>query len=314
MNDPADTVLAEAARLRSLGMSPIPIVRWKGHCPEPYGAYREGGMPPSVFEGIVRRKAAHGIQCFTSAAWGIVADLDGYEGVRKWDSWARRLGCPPTWETITPSGGVQKWFDVPGDVAWVPKVHLWRGEGHQGVEILGDGAQARCWPSYKILEGRKVPYVWDADRRPGRIPRATLPRWALDLALALRPPGSASPDLEVAPIPPPRPRPVGPRRLPEWSDVRDGIDPPEKVRLARAWGLRFRSSAPNAGGWMRCHSVFREDREASAMFCPRTGGYWEDGLGVRNFFWLALQLGAYPDFPTALADLAPLAGYDRRIA
>lgn len=317
MTDPKAACIEEARRLRRVGLSPIPIVRRIGHCPASYAEDRRAvGMPAAKFESIVREYGAHGIQCFTGADFGnAIVDVDGVHGRAKWESWARKLGCPQTPTTITPRGGLQFWFRVPPDCDRVPTVHLWKGEGdHQGVEILGDGQQGRCWPCYKEIEGRRVHYAWESGKSPFEIPRATIPSWALDLALALRESGGC----EGTPLKDgvraisgemTRTIKFSARNGHTWRDVRDGIF--DKAGLASSWGLRLSGRSPNSKGWVSCHSIFREDRHPSAGFCPLTGAYWEPGFGIINFFALAIQLGAYADFNAAVDDLERIAGLGR---
>jgi hypothetical protein len=319
----ADEVcIREAARLRKAGLAPIPTVRWKGHCPITYCEHREaGGMPRSVFDSTVRDFKAHGIQCFTGAQYdNVVIDLDSPPAIERWASWCGRHGCPETPKSFSPRGGIHLWFRLPSGVHEVPSCFLWKGQDkHTAIEVLADKQQARCYPSYKLLDGRKVLYQWEPGRTPHDFPRAELPGWCLDLIFAVAPrreefagivlPEGVEARRKRAEDAPGMHMQTW-KRLPDWQEVRDAI--PDKVELAKQWGVRIISGKPNSRGWAKCRSIFRDDKDPSARFHVGTGGYWEDQLGIINFFALAVAVGAYPDFKSAIEDLTKMAGLDRR--
>jgi hypothetical protein len=310
---PADATIAEGAKLRSLGINTIPILNAIGHCPVPHSTYRDEGMPSDVFEAIVREKHAHGIQVSCGVGWGLaVVDVDG-------DLGAAWLGChsvyhpmPPTVAGRTPRDGWQFWYAIPPDVDSLPSCDLWKGPGdHQGVELLADRKLARCYPSYKTIDGERRPYAWEPGRGPGECPLAYLPRWAIDMARRHARP-SAPPVARGYQVTTPRAGLSGdnPRPGPSWREVRDAVS--DKLSLAERWGLRIVGHTPNAAGWITCRSIFREDRHPSARIHSTTGAYWEAGLGgVMNFFGLAMELGAFPDFPSAVRALEASAGLRR---
>jgi hypothetical protein len=237
---PADATIAEGAKLRSLGINTIPILNAIGHCPVPHSTYRDEGMPSDVFEAIVREKHAHGIQVSCGVGWGLaVVDVDG-------DLGAAWLGChsvyhpmPPTVAGRTPRDGWQFWYAIPPDVDSLPSCDLWKGPGdHQGVELLADRKLARCYPSYKTIDGERRPYAWEPGRGPGECPLAYLPRWAIDMARRHARP-SAPPVARGYQVTTPRAGLSGdnPRPGPSWREVRDAVS--DKLSLAERWGLRI---------------------------------------------------------------------------
>lgn len=95
-------------------------------------------------------------------------------------------------------------------------------------------------------------------------------------------------------------RPAGVR----WDsqEVLDAI--PDKVALARSWGLRIASHRENAAGWFQCHAIDREDRTPSASFSASRGGrYWEPGERSIGLFALSVRLGVYASYGDAVHDL-----------
>jgi hypothetical protein len=137
-------------------------------------------------------------------------------------------------------------------------------------------------PSIHPRTGRRYRFL-DAAHSPKSLPLpAPCPGWVL----ALRP--------VEAPRRPPRP-------IRDLGHVLDAI--PDKVALARSWGLRLAANRPNASGWIPCHAVGREDRTPSASISATTGCYWEPDLGVVPLCDLGVLLGAYPDRRAALVEL-----------
>jgi hypothetical protein len=79
---------------------------------------------------------------------------------------------------------------------------------------------------------------------------------------------------------------------------------PHALTLAREWGLRVVSGRATAKGFWTCRALGREDHDPSAGFNERTGVYTDRAHGGGlSLFHLAVALGAYPDFPSAVNGL-----------
>lgn len=282
---------------RARGYNPLPscpgrrMPSWPGM--SGYARERDEGIPPGLLAGP--RWPNANIQVATGARWGLaVVDLDGAAGRATWRSWAAERGCPRTWAVLTPRGGMHLWFRVPPGSGPVPNATLWSGPGeHEAVELMGDGRLAIAPPSYKTIDGQRVPYRWATGRGPMDLAfPADLPPWVQGLV-----PAPAAP----SPAPSrPGPRLVHRGRHFDHGDVLGVLDDDARLYLAVAWGLRLASARPNHAGWYRCHAIGREDRNPSASFHPGKGIYTEPHQGVYlRFFELAAALGAYATWADA---------------
>lgn len=249
-----------------------------------------------------------GIQVMTGCHWGlVVVDLDGQEAVDEWAELCRKHGKPRrTWEL--PSGsrtGKHVWFSLPRGLKRLETGPLWsatdadgKWKKHAAIERLADNKLAVAPPSLHVVTGRR--YYWYVGSDPTAITRpAMAPDWLLALPV-IKPPADA---------PPPRPAVVpfaatAHRSRATWSQVLDAI--PDKVAVARDWGLKFSTDRENADGWVSCHAAGREDRNPSASFSPRSGRYWdtETGRSGISLFELGARMGLFPDANAAKDHLA----------
>jgi hypothetical protein len=286
---------------RKAGFNPLPsamdakkpLVKYADRWDEPF--------PKEEFDGF----ETSNLQVMTGRHWGLlVIDLDGEPAV----DWWRRMagGLPRTWITHSSGAGRHLWFSVPQDHPRpLPKAVLWRGEGkHEAVERLCDRSLIMAPPSWHpTKEG--VRYRFLAGHSPREVPApAPCPRRLL----------------ELKPVDPPRVAPAAPapRRviLPASGsryDIETVLDAiPDKVALAREWGVRLAGPA-RSSGWVPCHAVDREDRVPSAAIHRESGGYHDSGSGLNlSLLKLSLHLGIYPDIQTAITHLGDRYVYNRK--
>jgi hypothetical protein len=234
-----------------------------------------------------------------------VVDLDGPEARDVWEDMTR-FRPVRTWEVERdPDGGKHVWFLVPDGVESLRHhAFLWRLEDdeghahHRSIELLGDKNLIAAPPTprgdtaYRFLPGRSP---WDMDWP------ATLPGWVVEMA------NREGARLDKAPFPAPEIRCLPMSKNPGRNiDVEAVIANTDPVSLADLIGIRLVSGTPNASGWMRCHSVFRADRNPSAMFGvgDHRGPRYYDlaSLGDRSvgIFELAAMMGIYPDTCSAI--------------
>jgi hypothetical protein len=296
--------LAAARWYRSVGFNPIPSCPRVGHPPWPYSHARDTGLSEKSFNRMVERELWTNIQLATGVRWGLaVLDVDGDLAANLLEGWAAWNPLPATWTVATPSGGRHYWFGLEPDSPPLPKRHVWQGEGrHEGVEILGDAWLVKAPPSGRDVAGTWREYRWLPGRSPRDLPLAPFPAWLRDLDYREAPPRKAAP--RPALCAPGLVRRWDRDRLPDWKDVLASI--PDKLELARRWGLPLARERPNAAGWVPAYCVFREDRTPSASYSTTTGRWWEPGMGRCPItpFDLGVALGFYPDFATALMSLA----------
>lgn len=276
-----------AAFYASRGLKPLPS---KVDDPEgrkrPLCRFAEWWETP-LPEGLFERHPTSNIQVMTGrrqtlADWGLlVVDLDGPEAPRVFRGWGR---LPRTWVSISGSGGSHLWFAVPRSGPALPKGFLWRGEGkHSGVERLGDRALVTAPPSIHPRTGARYRWASRGESPWGLAIPSPAPAWLLARPLVAQ-------DNRPAP------------RGPSYRELLDAL--PHKADLARSWGLRLASARPNAGGWVYCHAIDREDRTPSAALNVETGRYVDFGTGLRlSFVDLGIALGRYSDHRQAIQDL-----------
>lgn len=238
-----------------------------------------------------------------------VIDLDGPESIAAWSTFGP---VPWTWVSSSGGGGRHVWFTIPGGLAGpLPKRRLWGlwdresngGKGawekRKAIEFLGDRSLVMAPPSVHPETGRV--YRFHAGCSPREMARpAPIPAWVLDLPTADPP----RPAFVPAPAPTPsRKAPRGP--LPAGVMRRDVMAAiPDKLALARSWGLRVASGRATASGWISCHDFDREDRHPSARFHPETGRFWRPGARPISLFDLAVERGYYGDWRECRDDLA----------
>ncbi len=203
-------------------------------------------------------------------------DLDGTEARERWAGMGR---TPATWITHSGAGGWHAWLRLPADYPRpLPKGFLWRGEGkHQAIERLGDYSLVIVPPSLHPATGERYRFL-DASHSPKRLPMPTAcPAWILALPLV----GQTA----------------APRALPRAADILAAV--PDKIALARSWGVRF-AGGRTPRGWWPCHAIDRDDRHPSAAVNETSGSYCDLGSGQRlGFFDLGASLGIYRDWKDA---------------
>lgn len=237
-----------------------------------------------------------------------VLDLDGKPAMSEWSRLSTGRPLPRTWVVETPGGGLHLWWRTPTDMPETRRVRLWgrwdpsalNGRGswvkREGIELLCDRSLVMAPPSthpngriYRFLRGSS----------PCELARpAYLPRWVIRLPPAL----------------PPRVEPPRPLRMPgkaprrpctgslDFRRVLDCI--PDKIAVARSWGLRFAARPCECQGWVSVHDYDREDVHPSARFHRDRGCFWRPGEKCIGLFSLGVVLGIYPDRVSCCAALA----------
>jgi hypothetical protein len=280
----ADIELARAwADLyRRRGLKPLPS---RPDAKRPCCTFRELWEAP-LPEDLLDRHPTTNLQVMTgrkqtTASWGlIVIDLDGPDAPGVLSTWG---ALPRTWVSRSGDNGSHLWLRVSRLGPPLPKGFLWRGEGkHSGIERLGDRSLAMAPPSIHPKTGNR--YRWLAGQSPRELPLpAFAPAWLLARPLVAT-------DNQPA------------RRGPSCREVLEHL--PHKAELAKSWGLRLASSRPNAGGWLYCHALDREDRHPSAAFNVHTGRYVDFGTGLRlGLVDLGIALGRFRDASEAISHL-----------
>lgn len=292
---------------RSLGYNALPSRSdRKAPALDTFAEFWESPLPDSAF----RSWNSMNIQVMTGAHWRLaVVDCDGSRARAVWKSMCEESGWVKTWVSLTGGGGLHTWYTLPSDMSTCRSGRLWglwnplggvhRGgdwELHQEVRLLADGALAVAPPSAHVLTGK--PYAFLHGCSPLEIERpAMVPEWLLKTPLL-----PARLEAPRKSEPPPGRRTYKPTRGTYGRDeVLDAIE--DKVELARSWGLRL-SGGESPTGWTGCFAADRDERNASAGLHGSDGVYRDcrDGKTV-SFFDLAVLLGVYPDWQTAVADL-----------
>lgn len=106
---------------------------------------------------------------------------------------------------------------------------------------------------------------------------------------------------------------TGPKPAGSWDaePVMEACRPHIRA-LAAEWGVEF-TGATFDGEWAECRAIDREDRNPSAGVNLESGVYHDFGsdLPALSFFSLAIALGAFPDFSTAVNVLGQRFGVPR---
>lgn len=259
---------------RGLGLNPLPAsMRRKAPMMQTYRHERDNGCPSSEWAG--KWGDDLGIQLATGCRWRLLAiDIDGPEAKQVWRSWSELQDAPDTWMAESGSGKSEHvYYRIPDGIHSIRSRSslsaLWLGGGkHSMIESIADRGLIVAPPSLHQATGR--PYRWRVG--PWELSRpAIAPPWVLNLAMG------------------PPPRKYWPRTTrQERCTLNQVCDP---VGIAMSWGLRVVAREPNHAGWYRCRSIYREDRNPSAMFHHR-GIYWESGVRL----WLpdlGVELGQF---------------------
>jgi hypothetical protein len=295
---------------RRRGYNVVPSSQFDNKRPVvPYAAFWETPIPDEVY-------GEHGLtgnfQVMTGRHWGlIVIDLDGREAIREWERWTADRGCPATWRSGHGNDGRHIWFSVDRDTTvdlsyrvvwglWDETLRNGLGDwrNHKRIDFLGDHRLVSAPPSVHSKSGE--PYRFLKGPKPSTSDRpAMAPAWVLSL-----------PDARPArPVWEPPPRPEGGTachlvggKFVTFREVADAI--PDKVALAREWGVRV-VGGENSAGWHKARCIDREDRNPSAMVSTR-GSYWESDWGrtTLDLFQLGVSLGHYADIYECKNDLA----------
>jgi hypothetical protein len=228
----------------------------------------------------------------------LVIDLDGEEAVLRWE----RMGwTPKTWVSHSGGGGRHVWFLISEDYPErLPLACLWKGEGkHERIDRLCDLSLVTVPPSFHVKTGRRYRFLDKAHSPMGLGIPADVPQWVLGLE----------------PIRPERPvvlpSPVARRyrnevcRSSRFVDRRRVLEAiPDKIRVARSWGVQF-TGYRSPKGWWECRAVDREDNHPSAAVHEVEGNYVDRGSGLAlSFFDLAVLMGVYHDWREAKDSLA----------
>ncbi len=302
----------EAERYRALGYNPMPSrTDIKGPMLSAFAEYWEQPLPDSVF----RDWATPNIQIMTGVRWKLaVVDCDGDQSIRVWREMCDHFGMPePTWISRTGTGGQHWYFSLPGWLDECPSRRLWgvwdtwlgpkrTGDWrkHEEVRLLGDRALVIAPPSIHVKTG--VEYRWLPTLGPDEIARpAKAPSWLIRMPAIINP--ETVEKLAVPRFEPVEKRPgTSSASFHPRDDVIAAI--PDKVALARSWGLRIASRKANSSGWLNCHAIDREDNNPSASFHGEAGVYSERHTGTSlSLFDLAVRLGAYANWEEAKSDL-----------
>ena len=284
---------------RSRGFNPLPS-RTDGKRPcLRYRQYLTERLPREEFE----KFPTPNIQVVCGQPWGlVVVDCDGAEAIERF---VGRFGgmrhLPATWISSRGDGSLHVWFRLPAHVNHsYPKAVLWKGaEKHSAIERLGDKSLIVAPPSIHITTGERYKFLQYRSPLDIHLP-AIAPNWLINWPAIVEKPA-------IAP-----PRPIQTHRTESshigrvagrfhWRDVLASI--PDKVALAKAWGVRFTGRGDD---WAQCHAIDRADANPSAAV-HRQSGYYRD-LGPSDaklsFLELAVALGAYADKASAINDLA----------
>ncbi|MBX6315913.1 MAG: bifunctional DNA primase/polymerase [Isosphaeraceae bacterium] len=294
-NPDFERALRCARHFRSLGYNPLPSkMDVKGPALGTYAEFWEAPLPDSVFEDW----RTGNIQLMCGCRWRLgVVDCDGPEAIATFEAMATERGAlPPTWVSQTGGGGLHVYFGLPEFLDELPSKRLWGlwdpwlGDWvkHREIRLLADKSLVIAPPSIHVKTN--VRYEFRVGSSPREIPRpAMIPDWILRLPEVVRPKCVRDdPPVRLART---HTSPSGLRYRRE--DVLAAI--PDKLAVARSWGLKVASRHENAAGFVRCHSVLREhDETASASFKPSDGFYSEKGEGVTlSLFDLGALIGGY---------------------
>jgi hypothetical protein len=300
------TLTQEMARFYwSRGYQPIPSEFRVGHDRRPFVKWAHLVEKRVEFDWS-RFKEAN-IQILTGRAFGlIVVDIDGDPAADQWRRWMP--SDPRTW-IVQSRAGRHYYFSVPVQGPPIPKVVPWSipspdrdGVNVSAIELFGDRSVITAPPSIHLKTGQRYKFLRGYSPREVTRP-ANAPPWLLGLAQARRKPKVVE-SYDVARRTPQIVTRPAPGLWWRFDDVNHAIT--DKVSLAQSWGLRV-VGEPNRSDWIRCRSLYREDRNPSAGFHVVSGVYSEPGLPsvpVLKFFDLAVELGVYSSPEDARDDLA----------
>lgn len=274
MNAEQRRALDCAIYYRRLGLAPLPSRSdRKAPAMAEYAHFHTGAaIPDDVYTESAWN--ARNIQIITGAKPShatklAVVDLDGPEARAAWKAICEHHGHEPAspWVCETGSGGMHLYYRLPDGMAECPSGLIWGlwdtfgGSNRQGgwakhkeIRILADGCLAVAPPSIHVETGKPYRFLDGFTPRQFRLPEI-IPDWVL-----------AMPRL-TGPLPPQAPKPEPPKFTPAASPgsgafyTRDQVLAaiPDKVAVARSWGLAFDRERPNPNGWCACYVPGREE-------------------------------------------------------
>lgn len=297
----------EQARLwaqfyRERGKNPLPSRRDEKRPIYRYAHLWEKSAPDRWF--TEENWSTTNLQVMLGRFWRLlVIDLDGPEAIERWQA----IGySPQTWITLSGDHGRHVWFSLPAGLDDpLPKAILWQPDATRpkqkdepAIERLCDNSLVMAPPSIHPTTGERYRFL-DRRHSPAMLPLpADCPRWVLRLRpiVMTRPHPLATSEASVI-----RPAAAPPSIRFDRRTVLDAI--PNKVALARSWGLRI-AGRPTAKGWVPVHAIDRDDVHPSAAIHQESGTYVDRGSGLKlSFFDLGVEMNIYRDWRDAASDL-----------
>ena len=136
------TICEAALRYASLGLRCLPI-RAGGKAPAIKHWETEATSDPETLRQWFARGGRNIGIATGSGSGAFVLDVDGEAG----REWVAGKNLPHTWIDTTPSGGRHYWFAMPeGATVRNSAGKIFAAEGHQGVDIRGDGGRSNIPP------------------------------------------------------------------------------------------------------------------------------------------------------------------------
>jgi hypothetical protein len=255
----------------------------------PHKAYWDNPAPLTLFD----RYPTSNVMLVAGRRWQLlVIDLDGPEALEHWYTLGQ---CPRTWISWSGGNGRHVWFVIAPDYPHELKLAtLWKGKGeHNRIDRLCDHSLVIVPPSIHVKTGRQ--YVFLPRNNPEVL---AAPAYVPDWVLALKP-IHQKPELKAT-VPHVHTPRLSRSNFLEANEIVERI--PNKLVLAQSWGLRV--VGREIRGWVECRCIDRDDVHPSASFNCEHGIYHDHSNGTSlGFVRLALALGAYKDFESAIEGL-----------
>ena len=269
MTDQVVLARRAVAYFRRIGLVPLPSREdRKGPALSNYSKHWTEPVPESVYEHWSTRNVQLITGTKSPGSMKIaVIDCDGAGTPEKWKQMCEANGHEPAggWVALTGSGGYHLYYRLPDSLDLCTSRRLWGlwdtfgsdGKGdwakHQEIRLLADQALVIAPPSIHVGTGQPYRFLKGAgpkDRELGEVPA-----WILRMP-------AASP-CPARPAVPQIPRTNQPKSA--WMVSREEVLAriPDKISLARTWGLRLVGAGPNGAGWQACHAAGRVDKQPS---------------------------------------------------